>query len=263
LGRQADWVVDGEITDVPVTDFGNYFQLHFPGNAGAGLFVDQIWGGTEKFFIPSTAAKRLYTIEPLTIGPYQISVGPSMQAVQAQPELIAVPGTRGVGMFIGSNYYHGVGVVMAPAGMSVEATMPTKWPIFPSFLIPSTSKYRLYQRYAVYDLNVAPIQNSPATMFMGYGRFGIADFTAEVNVFIPSLDCHSKFRTLDYTMPSGRFTMSHDPAPMIYVASAVEAARRMIDKVLLRTGPESVFEAGKPFIAGVDRYLVGQAKVSY
>jgi hypothetical protein len=137
--------------------------------------------------------------------------------------------------------------------------------IYPSYLVPSTSKYRLYQRYAVYDPTINPIQNSPATMFMGYGRFGIADFTAEVDVFMPSLDCPAKFRISNFIMPSpsNSFTMSHNPAPMAYVASAVEAARRMIDKVLLRTGPEPVFEAGVPFIAGVDHYLVGQAEVSY
>jgi hypothetical protein len=272
LGRQADWVVNGVTTNVPVTDFGNYFQLHFAGNAGSGLFVNGFWGpsvdpvlgGTGKFFIPSTAANRLYTIEPQATGPYQNAVGPSFQAVQAQPELVAEPGVRGVRMFVGSNYYHGAGVFMAPSGTPAEAEMPTAPPIYPSFLIPSTSKYRLYQRYAVYDPTVTPLQNSPATMFMGYGRFGIAAFTAEVNVFMPSLDCPEKFRISGFTLPSpsNSFTMPHNSEPMEYVASAVEAARKMIDKVLLRTGPVPIFVAGEPFIMGVDDFIVGQAEVS-
>ena len=143
LGRKATWNVGGVDTDIPVQDFGNYFQLRFFGNAGAGLFIDEFWAPTKKFLIPSTAWKRLVTIEPNTDEPYRIAIGPTMQAINAQPELVAEPGNRGFGTFCGSNYYHGAGTIPLPVSDDVEPqqlVMPAAPPIVPNFLIPSTSK---------------------------------------------------------------------------------------------------------------------------
>lgn len=267
LGRQAVWNVHGADTGVPVQDFGSYFQLRFFGNAGIGSFVSMpllpsgALDGTYRFFVPSTAWKRLVTIEPDTTQTnHQIAVGPSLQAVQSSPEHVALPGLRGVGMFVGSNYIHGGGVFMSPGG--IPAAVEKAPPIYPSFLLPSTSKYRLFQRYAVFDPDDLPPHNTPATMFMGVGRFGYPAFTAEADIFMPSRDCPAKFHTLDKIAPRGRFMVPHDGKPLIYVASAVESSRRLVDKILLRTGPRPVFTAGAPFIADNDHFIVGQAQVS-
>jgi hypothetical protein len=97
---------------------------------------------------------------------------------------------------------------------------------------------------------------------MGHGRFGYPAFTAEADVYMPSKDCRSKFRTMETMLPNGRFLIPHNDGPMAYVAGAINSSRRLIDKILMRTGPVPVFVAGAPFIADNDRYVVGQAKVS-
>jgi phage tail P2-like protein len=277
LGRRATWNVGGVDTDIPVTDYGNYFQVHFPGSVGAGAYVGECLGGSGvglpmasglfRFMPPSTAPQRLYTIAPQAESLQPVAVGPSYVAVDAQPSLVAIEGTRSVSAFAGSNYYHGAGMFLSPRyvpGTPVVSPplVPTEPPVFPTFLLPSTSKYRLFERYAVYDMSDPPPRSSPVTMFMNNGRLGYPAFQAQVDVSMSSRASPATFRvTGSIIAMGGRFMIPHDPRPVEYVCSAIEAARRLIDQTWLWPGPRYFLIAGQPFIAGLDTFVIGQPQV--
>jgi phage tail P2-like protein len=274
MGRASSWVVDGVLTDIPVQDFGNYFQLRIPGQASDLEMYDDTLCATVDGFgytTPDTSWRRLVTIAPLTAGPYPIAVGPSLQAINASPVLVAVPGVAGYDSFCGSNYYplDPGGMFMAPDNTPLDgAPLPvlTSFPAYPSFLLPDTSKYRLYHAYYVYDPNnlepdtVAAVPG-PMESFMGIGYWGWPDFTARIDVSASSISsAGDMFCGISY--PNLTFGSPYDDSSTIYVASAIEAARRLSDKCLLNTAPKPVFEAGSVFLAGTNSFIVGQALIS-
>jgi hypothetical protein len=264
LGRKATWNVDGVDTDIEVTDFGNYFQLHLPGQAyPEELYSDEAWPGYS-FITPDDSWKRLITIAPQTVAPYQIAVGPSYQAVEAQPELVTVPGVAGYDVFCGSNLYpyDGAGVFMAPDGEVGALPVVNQLPVFPSFLLPSTSDYRIFNRYAVFDPDDLPTGGTQGTMFCGFGFFDFPPFTAEVDVFMAGQRSTAEFAIDDFMMPTGRFTLPQDNDPIAYVAGAIEAARGLTSLTLLQPKPTPLFVAGAPFIVGIDHFVIGQSQLS-
>jgi phage tail P2-like protein len=277
LGKQAVWNVNGvDVSNVSVTDFGNYFQLHMPGQALIDEFYidqsfigtdDNLWDG-ESFCTPSDAWKRLVTISPLTEAPYQIAVGPSYIAVEAQPELVSVPGMASYDVFCGSNLYpfDGAGVFMAPdyelPNIGSQLITPQSLPVFPSFFLPSTSDYRIFQRYAVYDPDDLPTGGTQGTMFCGVGWFDYPPFTAEVDVFMAGTRCSQELSIDDFIAPVSRFTIPQDIDQIAYVAGAIEAARGITSLTLLQPKPTPLFSAGAPFICGIDSYIIGQPQLS-
>lgn len=272
LGRRATWVVDGVDTDVPVTDFGAYFQLRLTGPSGPGCYVgfcttqtgDDVSTGTFSYAVPSDASRYLITIAPQSESPFRIGVGPSLMPIDARPELIAIERPRGVNAFAGSSYYPGNGMYPAPLadGMTTVNQSTTSGIAFPCFLLPSTAQYDLFNRYAVYDPNdPEPPSHEVATWFCGLGTLGFPPFTARVDASMQSVDCPLNFRTAEAFAPGSRFTMPNNDLSIEYVSGAINAARRMIDLVLLSGAPIPVFTAGSPFFADVDKYIVGQSQI--
>jgi hypothetical protein len=241
LERKATWNVNGVDTDTTVTDFGNYYQLHFVGSAGEKVFTHTP-SNAGKFFIPSDAWRRLATIMPNTTTPWRIAVGPTFQAITAQPELVTEPGQRGRSVFTGSNYVHGTGSLMGHR----------------NYFIPSTSKYRVFDRYAVFDGSTG--LKRPNTQFMGTGRYGFPAHTAIMHVSVPSTRSPWAASSDGVFIPKTRFWVPHNPEPMKLVRWATEAAKRLSDKILIQSGPIAAFVAGRPFIAGVDSYVVGSPR---
>jgi phage tail P2-like protein len=276
LGKAAVWNVNGvDVANVSVLDYGNYFQLQMPGTASVDEFyIDQSWLGTDDdmfdgtaFCTPNEAWKQLVTIAPLTEAPYRIAVGPQYQAVEAQPELVTIPGLAGYDVFCGSNLYphDGAGVFMSPAVTPVTARQlrnPQTLPVFPSFFLPSTSDLRIFYRYAVYDPDDLPTGGTQGTMFCGVGWFGYPPFTAEVDVFMAGTRCSQECASDDFIAPVSRYTMPQDNSATVYVAGAIEAARGLTQLTLLQPKPTPLFSAGKPFICDVDHYFVGQPQLS-
>jgi phage tail P2-like protein len=276
LGKKAIWAVNGvDVANVGVLDFGNYFQLQMPGTASVDEFyVDQSWLGTDDglydgtaFCTPNDAWKQLVTIAPLAEAPYRIAVGPQYQAVEAQAELVTVPGIAGYDVFCGSNLFphDGAGVFMSPAinrDVGNQLRNPQSMPVFPSFFLPSTSDLRIFYRYAVYDPDDLPTGGTQGTMFCGVGWFNYPSFTAEIDVFMASNRCSQECATDDFISPVNRYTLPQDKSEMAYVAGAIEAARGLTSLTLLQPKPTPLFSAGKPFICGVDHYVVGQAQLS-
>lgn len=264
LGRKATWNVHGVDTDVVVTDFGNFFQLHLTGQAEPEEFyINDAWP-QYSYITPDDSWKRLVTIAPQTVAPYRIAIGPSLQAVEAQPELVTIPGVVGYDMFIGSNLFphDGAGVFMAPDQTLPPRVVNEDLPKFPVFLLPSTSDYRIFNRYAVFDPDDLPTGSTQGTMFCGYGFFDFPPFTAEVDVFMAGKRSPAEFAIDDFMLPGGRYLIPQDPAPLAYVAGAIEAARGLTQMTLLQPKPTPLFVAGKPFIVGTDHFVIGQSQLA-
>ena len=60
LRRRARWIVRGVETDVHVTEFGTYWRIHLRGIENGSVFTKRPFG-LKRFYIPTTAAKRLIT----------------------------------------------------------------------------------------------------------------------------------------------------------------------------------------------------------
>ena len=274
MGRAATWNVNGVDTDVTVQDFGNYFQLRIAGQAtDLEMYDDELcatndgWG----YITPDTSWRRLVTIAPQSMGPYPVAVGPSLRAINSTPVLVQEAGVAGYDSFCGSDYapLDPGGMFMSPDNAPMNgATLPvlTKFPAYPSFLLPDTSKYRLFQAYYVYDPDNLPPDTvaavpGPMESFMGIGYWGWPDFTAEIDVSAPSQASRGD-GFCNITYPNLTFCAPHDNSSTVYVCSAIEAARRLSDKCLLNTAPTPAFAAGSVFLAGKNRFIVGQALIS-
>jgi hypothetical protein len=188
LQRKATWNVNGVDTDTPVTDFGNYYQLHFSGQAGLRVF-DNTPSSAGKFFIPSSAWRRIVTVMPQTMTPWRIPVGPTLQ-----PELVAEPVQRGLSVYTGSNLVHGTGSLMSHQ----------------NYFIPSTSKYRLFERYAVFDGSTA-LERPNAVHGRRHLRF--PPHTAIMHVSVPSKRSPFAASSDGVFIPKARFWIPHDPEP--------------------------------------------------
>lgn len=266
LGKRATWNVGGvDQPNVNVQDFGNYYQLLMPGQAyDEEMYDAEGWPGFS-FITPDDSWKRLVTIAPLTEAPYRIAVGPSFRAVEAQPELIAEPGTLGYDFFCGSNLqaHDGAGPFPVPKSQhlgQIELPPIQRLPAMATFLTPSTADLRLFYRYPVYDPDDLPTGGTQGTMFSGVGWYDFAPFTAEIDVFMAGERSPAEFAIDDY--PNARFLIPQDNSPIAYVAQAVEAAKSLRDLTLLQPKPIPVFTAGKPFIVGADHYVIGQPNLS-
>ncbi len=227
--RRVRWVVDGVETETTVTEFGSYFRLHIAAPAGRRVFSGGIMG-SGKFFIPSDARKRLVTIQPTPVQPWRGAIGPTLEAVTAEPERVAQRKTGGGGVFSGGF-----------CGTECFA--------------PSTARARVFERYAVKD-GSRPTR-SPAIQFMGVGRYGFPAHTAHISVSIPGK--RPKRQAGDgLLLPRERFWIPSTAKERVDgVRKAIVSAKRLSDKILIRTGPTSKFIAGKVFRAG-DTFIVGR-----
>lgn len=266
LGKMAEWVVDGvDQANVGVTDFGNYFQLHMPGQAyDEEFYLDEAYPAFS-FTTPSDAWKRLVTIEPLSVAPYRIAVGPTLRAIEAQPLLEQVPGTSNYDTFCGSQYYpyDGGGLFPAPNNtpLGIAQLPPPTMPIYPAFLLPSTADLRIYHYYPVYDPDDLPTGTTQGTMFCGLGWYDYPPFTIEVDVFMAGQRSVGELAVNDFVETAG-FTFPMDNSAIVYVASAIESARAMRDLTLMQPKPTPLFTASQPFLVGTNHYVIGQAQLS-
>lgn len=228
LKRRARWVVDGAETDVRVSDFGGHYRLHLPSTERARVFCGRSFS-IRRFFVPSDAWRRLVTIRPAARLPWQSAVGPSLTPVTAEPERVTVPGS-------------GVGRVFS--GLCIAR----------KFLAPTSAPLRIFQRYAVSDGR--PLTKRPAFSFMGLARFGWPAHTARVSASIPGHRprCAAGEGPL---VPRRCFWMPSNARRRVQsIGRAIEAAKRLSDRIYLKIGRAPAFVAGRPFIAG-SPYIVG------
>jgi phage tail P2-like protein len=228
LKRRARWVVNGVETETRVSNIGTTFRLHIKGVSKYGVFCDTP-ARPKKFYVVSTAWRRLITVAPKAVMPWRIALGPSLQAVTAEPERIKVSGTRGKRTF-------------------------SDLPCRAGFLVPSTARFRIYERYAVND-GTRQISRQPIN-FMGVGRYGLPAHTARVTVEIRC--AKRKFAAgAGIAAPNTKFWLPHKDK-LGPVLRAARAAKRLTDRIFLLTGPEKKFVAGRRFVAGDQPYIVGR-----
>ncbi|BBF92355.1 phage tail protein I [Blastochloris tepida] len=228
LRRRARWVVQGVETTIRVEDFGTAFQLHLLGSEGRRVFAGRPIG--RRHFVPSEAWRRLVTIAPQPRMPWRSPIGPTLQAIAAEPERVVVAGTR---------------------GRSVYSMMP----IGRTYFVPSTAPLRIYERFPVVD-GTAP-RRGPAVQIMGTGHYGWPRSTAVVRTSVPGKR-HKRAAGAGIAALR-RYWMPHDGTRLQDVCRAASAAKRLSDRVLLDIGPKPRFVAGgRPLIAGVDALVVGR-----
>lgn len=228
LRRRARWVVDGVETETRVSELGSYFRLHFRSVEGRRAFSGRCFG--RRHFIPSDAWRRLVTIQPQPRLAWRSAAGPTLTPVNAEPERVKIGGHR---------------------GRSVFCDLPMR----AGFHVPSTARFRIFDRYAVHDgRRVA--RRSPV-QFMGVGRYGFPTHTARLHLSVPGR--RSPFAAgAGVSLPKARFWMPHDRARLERVRRAVQSAKRLSDKILLVIGPRARFVAGQPFLAAIDKFIIGR-----
>lgn len=229
LKRRARWVVAGVETEIRVSSIGNWFRLHLPKALGLRVFCDTRQHG--RFFVPSDAWSRLYTVQPTPRQAWRAPVTPTLEPATAEPERVTVSGMRSSGVFCDV-------------------------PMRRGFYRPTTAPLRIFQRYAVADGR--PLAHRPACQIMGLGRYGFPAHTAYVSVSVPGR-APRWAAGRGFYQPRARYWIPHDPSRVIAVRRAIDAARRASDRILLKLGPERRFVAGgDPVLAGVDTVIVGR-----
>lgn len=227
LHRRARWVVGGVETPVTVEEYGSYYRLRFPSNEGRGVFSNRVH--RRRYFIPSSAWRRLMTIQPTPRLAWRAPVSPTLQAVTSEPERVTVPGKRGRGRFCNTPM-HG-------------------------YFVPSTAKFRIFDRYAVND-GSRPLRRA-AFQFAGVGRYGFPAHVAYLGMSIPGK--RSRYAAgSGIIVPRSRFYIPHDGSRVDDVKRATQSAKRLSDRIMLDLGPKPRFVAGRPFFAGSDSLIVGR-----
>lgn len=224
--RRARWVVNETETDTRVENFGSYFRLFIKAQLPYSLFCNTPTRQKKKFSIPSTAYKRVVTIEPIQKAPWRSTIGPQLEPVQAQPNMVTQIG-------------HDNGIAVYSNRVN-----------FKKHFVPSRAGARVFMRYPVYDASVEYPAKRPSIQFMGVGRYGIKPKTAELKVGMYTKWSRYKARLNDTFVPRSRFWTPHDGSLMARNRQAVISAKRLSDQVLLDTNTKPGFIAGLPRWAG-------------
>lgn len=229
LRRRARYVVNGIETDIALTEFGSYFRLHLPGNMRRKAYSGSTFG-QRRFYAPSTAFERVVTIAPVTLTPWRSVIGPRLTPVTSEPETVAERGQAGFAVFTDH----------LPRGR---------------FFVPSTARYRLFERYAVTTGGRSTLRKRrPAVQFMGVGRYGIAPHHAELKIEVRGK--RRKFAAGEgITFPRARYWLPRDPEKLERSLAAVRAAKRLSDRIKIDTQSSFRFIAGRPAFAG-DRIVI-------
>jgi Phage tail protein (Tail_P2_I) len=224
LERRARWVVDGVETDSRVENFESHFRVFLKAILKHSIFCNTPFNLKKRFPVPSTAFNRIVTIEPVSMTPWRTTVGPQLEAVSSEPEMVAVPGIEGYAVYSGR-------------------TISRK-----RYFVPSRAPFRLFERYAVND--GTQIAKRPSIQFMGVGRYGIQPHSAELKVKMRAQWKPWKARLGEPYVPRMRFFMPHDGTLMAKNRQAIIAAKRLSDKIVLDTNTKPGFIAGLPRFAG-------------
>jgi hypothetical protein len=227
LQLRSVWVEGGLATPARVEQFQGFYRIYRPGHAGRRVFVGLPVG--RRFFQPSSAWQRIITIAPATNQPWRQPVGPKLEPVSAEPELVVVSRSKGRRAFVGD-------------------TMRGH------FLCPHRSLS--YHRFAFYDGTRVPMRARPV-QFMSVGRYGWPARVAQLEVSAPG-------RRPEWAagggiiVPKARFWRPHDGRPTQDVMRAIRVSKRAADRVLLKHAARPRLLAGQIFRAGADSFVIGR-----
>jgi len=226
LQRRARWVVNGVETDSRVENYESHFRVFLKAQLLYSTFSNTPFNLKNRFMIPSTAYKRVVTIEPIQRAPWRSTIGPQLEPVKSEPEMVAQPGHEN-GHAVFSNQV-----------------------IHDRFFIPSRAGFRLFERYPVYDVSVESPAKRPSIQFMGVGRYGIKPKTAELKIAMRMRWSQYKARINEPFVPRTRFWTPHNGSLMLKNRQAIISAKRLTDQILLDTNTKPGFVAGLPRFAG-------------
>jgi hypothetical protein len=190
----------------------------------------------KRFYIPTTAPKRLITIMPRSRLSWRSPVWASMQPLTAAPDSVVIGSTRRRSVFC-----------------DVPSTGPRVPNPFSWYYVPSDAWSRIFDRYSINDGSTELNSRRPV-QFMGTGRYGFPKYTAWIGM---SLRSRRRWGVFD-GLPYRKFYLPHDPTPVQRAKTAVQAAKKIADKILLELGPVPSFVAGRPFFAGQNKFIVGR-----
>lgn len=227
LRPRVDWVVNDKPVDSKIVEIDvNTYQIFIDTKDHGSVFSNQRPKG-HRFYRPSTAAKRILTVTPVSVSPWRTALGPTLTPVTSEPELVAQRHPVGPGVF--------------------TAMRPKR-----HFLVPSRARFHMYQRFAVDD-GSSPAKR-PSIRFSGVGRYGYPGHKAELTLRLREPLDLRKARLGGQPTAAQRFLMPHNPEPMRRAKAAIVAAKRLSDKIVVRTDTTRGITAGLPFYAG-DEYL--------
>jgi hypothetical protein len=218
-----------------VSEFGNYWRLHLRGHENGSVFVGRPFYPVppKRFYIPTTAPERLITIMSRERLPWRSPTWASREPLTVEPDRIVVGSTR---------RHH------------VFSDLPMGGPMPNGYYVPSDAWTRIYERYSVNDGSTVLNSRRPV-QFMGTGRYGFPKYTAWVGVSLKSIRKFAVFNGV----PWRRYFQPHDPTPVQRAKIAVQASKKIADRILLELGPVPSFVAGRPFIVGQQNFIVGQS----
>jgi phage tail P2-like protein len=241
LRRRARYIVRGVETEIRVSEFG--WRVHLPSVEDSKVFCDRpVYTGhavRRRFYIPTTAPQRLITVWPMPRLAWRSPVWPTMEPITAEPERVVEFGTRQHQAF---------------CNLPMRGGSPAHKPHF----VPTDAWRRIYDRFAINDGSGDVARRRPV-QFMGRGFYGFPKYTAWVRVSLRNRRRFSVFSGSPMRAQGRRFFLPHDGTPVKRAKRAVRASKKLVDKVWLQLGPVPRFVAGRPFIAGVDEFIVGSA----
>jgi phage tail P2-like protein len=234
LRRRARWIVRGVETDVHVTEFGSYWRVHIRGIENGSVFTKRPFHPVvpKRFYIPTTAPKRLITIMPQQRLSWRVPVWSSLEPLTAQPDRLVYGSTRRRSVFC-----------------DVPMRLHKR-----DYYVPSDAWSRIFDRYSINDGSTELNSRRPV-QFMGTGRYGFPKYTAWVGV---SLKSRRRWAVFD-GFPHNRYYQPHDPTPVKRAKIAVQASKKIADRILLELGPVPSFIAGRPFFVGKQNFIVGKS----
>lgn len=227
MRRRARWVVDGQEQDARVDVLPDGFRVSVKGKAGARVFSGRVIG---KFFQPSDAAARIFTIGFDIPQPWRTAVAPTLKPVSTQPDRIFERGTRDRRVFVSTHVRSG-------------------------FFQPSAAWRRIYLRYPVNDGKPGTPKSN--VQFMGTGRFGWPAHVAALRVSLPGKrPVYAAGEGL--LLPKSRFWLPHNGEPMKQLRRAIRAGMRVSDRVLIAPAPRPGLFVGTPILIG-EPHIIGRA----
>lgn len=224
--REAVYLDDDQNeVNARVEELGSYYRLHFPSTRKHAVFSSSIMG--QYFFVPSTAAKRIFTIAPEAKLPSRSPVGPSIKAVTAEPERVS------------ENYDRNKHQVFSGDKLGTQ------------FFVPSSAHERIYDRWSLLLGNRAVKRsiNRMSCQFMGVGFYSWPRHHMRIQTTIKgtSMNLRAGHKML---VPHSRFWIPTDKKPLRLLRRALGTAKSARDSINIQLGTSASLTVGRPLIAG-------------